>query len=298
MLANRERGNHLVTTQIEHEAVLRACRFVESLGFDVTYVAPDEFGFIAPQSIAAAMTARTVLVSVMHANNEVGTIQDVASIAEIAHAGGAYFHTDAVQTFGLMPVNADQFGADLISISAHKIYGPKGAGALYARDGIKIEPLIHGGGQERERRAGTENVSGIAGFATAVRLAVEERDTLSTRLTPLRDRLIDRLLKIPGALLNGHPTNRLTNNVNVSFPPLEAEPLLLALDLAGVSASSGSACTSGSIEPSHVLISMGLDEARVKSAIRFTLGRSTTESGVDRAAEIVSGIVARQRQRM
>lgn len=294
MLANRHRGNRLVTTQIEHEAVLRSCRFLEGLGFDIVYVAPDEYGSISPERIADAVDDRTILVSVMHANNEVGTVQRIAEISEIAHAAGAWMHTDAVQTFGLIAVDAGDLGADLISISGHKIYGPKGVGVLYVREDIPIEPLIHGGAQERERRAGTENVAAIAGFAAAVRLAVEERESLSTRLRPLRDRLIDRLLAIPDTALNGHRSERLANNANVSFPPLAAESLLLALDMAGVSASSGSACTSGSIEPSHVLQAMGLEECRTRSALRFTLGRSTTEGEVDRAAEIIAGIVESQ----
>jgi len=295
MLGNRARGNHLVTTRIEHEAVLRSCRFLETLGIDVTYVAPDEYGLVSAESVANAITDRTVLVSVMHANNEVGTIQPIADIAEAAHRSGAWFHTDAVQTFGLMDLAV--VDADLISLSAHKIYGPKGVGALYVREGVPMESLLHGGAQERERRAGTENVAGIAGFARAVEMMLAERATLYARLTPLRERLIDRLLAIDGTVLNGHPTERLPNNVNVSFPGTEAEALLLALDLAGVSASSGSACTSGSIEPSHVLEAMGLDDARTRSAIRFTLGRETTLDEVERAAVIVEGVVKAQRNR-
>jgi len=293
MLANRGRGNHMVTTQIEHEAVLRSCRFLETLGFDVTYVAPDEYGLVSAESVADAVTGRTVLVSVMHANNEVGTIQPIADIAEAVHRAGTWFHTDAVQTFGL--IGLATVDADLISLSAHKIYGPKGVGALYVREGIPMESLLHGGAQERERRAGTENVAGIAGFARAVELMLADRDALAARLTPLRDRLINRLLAIDGAVLNGHPTQRLPNNVNVSFLGTEAEALLLALDLAGVSASSGSACTSGSIEPSHVLQAMGLDDGRTRSAIRFTLGRETTIDEVDRAAAIVERVVESQR---
>ena len=296
MLANRGRDNRVVTATNEHEAVLHSCRFLESLGIEVVYVAPDEDGFVSPDRIADAVDERTVLVSVMHANNEVGTIQPVREIAEIAHAAGAWLHTDAVQTFGLLPVNAVDLGADLISVSSHKIYGPKGVGALYVREGIPIEPLLHGGAQERERRAGTENVAGIAGFAKAVDLSTAERAQICARLIPLRDRLIDRLLAIDGAVLNGHRALRLPGNVNISFPWLHAEELLLALDLAGVSASSGSACTSGSIEPSHVLLAMGLGDDRARSALRFTLGRETTVDEIDRAAAIVERIVEGQRR--
>jgi len=286
--AAHSRGSHLITTQIEHEAVLRSCAFLESLDFEVTYVAPDQTGLVAPIAIADAMTARTVLVSVMHANNEVGTIQPVAEIARIAKRHGALVHTDAVQSFGRLLVSAGELGADVISISAHKIYGPKGVGALYVREGVAIEPLLHGGSQERERRAGTENVAGIVGFAAATALAMAEREEEARRMSGLRDRLIALLLReTPGAVLNGHPTNRLPNNVSVSFPPLEAEAILLSLDMAGISASSGSACSSGSIEPSHVLTAMGLPAEVVRSAIRFTLGRSTTEEEIDRAGTVI-----------
>jgi cysteine desulfurase len=310
MLAGRHRGpapdsgsaaqsrGHLVTTQIEHEAVLRSSAFLESLDFRVTYVAPDVAGLVTPEDIAA-VAERTVLVSVMHANNEVGTIQPVAEIARIAKQHGAFLHTDAVQSFGRLPVTADDLGADLISISAHKIYGPKGVGALYVREGVPIEPLLHGGSQERERRAGTENVAGIVGFAAATALAMAEREDEARRMGLLRDGLIHRLLQaVPGAVLNGHRTKRLPNNVNVSFPPLEAEAILLSLDLAGISASSGSACSSGSIEPSHVLTAMGLPIDAVRSAIRFTLGRSTTGEQIDHAGTVIVETVRRLLRRM
>ena len=294
VLLARGPGSHLVTTQIEHEAVGETARFLEKLGFGVTIVPVDEFGGVSPQAVADALTDRTVLVSVMHANNEVGTVQPLREIAEIAHARGAYLHTDAVQTFGQLPVNVHALGADLVTVSAHKIYGPKGAGALYVRSGISIEPLLHGGGQERERRAGTENVPAIVGFGEAVRLMLPEREPEAARLTSLRGVSLDALRRrIPSIVLNGHPTERLPNNLNVSFPGLDAETLLLALDRAGVSASSGSACTSGSIEPSHVLSAMGLPDDRVRSAVRLTLGRGTTREQVDRAVDILAGIVTR-----
>ena len=294
MLANKTRGNHLITTTIEHEAVTETARFLETLGFRVTYLPVDEFGTVSPSSVADALTDETVLVSVMHANNEVGTIQPLREIADIVHARGALLHTDAVQTFGQLPLTVAALGVDLLTLSAHKIYGPKGAGALYVRSGIAIEPLLHGGGQERERRSGTENVAAIAGFGEAVRLLLPERNAEAARLTHLRDRFWSALSeRIPGVVLNGHPTNRLPNNLNFSLPGLDAETLLLSLDRVGVSASSGSACTSGSIEPSHVLSAMGLSDARLKSALRLTLGRGTTGEEIDRTVEILAGIAER-----
>ena len=294
MLANKSRGNHLITTQIEHEAVTETAHFLETLGFRVTYLPVDEFGTVSPQSVADALTDDTILVSVMHANNEVGTIQPLKEIADIVHTRGAFLHTDAVQTFGQLPVTVGALGADLITLSAHKIYGPKGVGALYVRSGITIEPLLHGGGQERERRSGTENVAAIAGFGEAVRCLLPEREAEAARLTPLRDRLWAGILAhLPNSVLNGHPTHRLPNNLNFSLPGLDAETLLLSLDRAGVSASSGSACTSGSIEPSHVLSAMGLSDARLKSALRLTLGRGTTAEEIDRTVEIVAEIAER-----
>ena len=294
MLA-RGRGSHLITTQIEHEAVIETARFLEKLGFSVTYLPVDEQGRVAPRSVADALTDRTALVSVMHANNEVGTVQPLREIADLVHAHEAYLHTDAVQTFSQLLVNVHDLGVDLLSVSAHKIYGPKGVGALYVRSGIPIEPLLHGGGQERERRAGTENVPAIAGFGEAVRLLLPEREAVAARLTLLRDTFLAALRqRIPSMVLNGHPAERLPNNINLSFPGLDAETLLLTLDRAGISASSGSACTSGSIEPSHVLTAMGLPDDRVNSAIRLTLGRDTTRAEVDRAVDILAGIVTRQ----
>ena len=294
VLLARGPGSHLVTTTIEHEAISETAHFLEKLGFGVTFVPVDEAGRVAPQAIADALTERTALVSVMHANNEVGTVQPLREIADIVHAHGAYLHTDAVQTFGQMPVTAKDSGADLITVSAHKIYGPKGAGALYVRSGVPIEPLLHGGGQERGRRGGTENVAAIAGFGEAVRLMLPEREAEAARLTCLRDMFLAALhRRCTGLVLNGHPTERLPNNLNVSFPGLDAETLLLVLDRAGVSASSGSACTSGSIEPSHVLMAMGLPDDRVRSAVRLTLGHGTTLNQVGQAVDILAGIVER-----
>ena len=294
MLANRERGNHLVTTQIEHEAVGKTAHFLESLGFEVTFLPVDEWGRVSPESVATALTDRTVLVSIMHANNEVGTIQPLREISEIVHGRGALLHTDAVQTFGQLPVSIDHLGVDLLTVSAHKIYGPKGAGALYAHAGLAIEPLLHGGGQERERRSGTENVPAIVGFGEAVRLLMLERAEEAQRLSALRDGfLADLRRSLPDLVLNGHPTERLPNNLNVSFPGIEAETLLLALDRAGIAASSGSACTSGSIEPSHVLQAMGLSPDRIRSAVRLTLGRGTGSEMLREATGRITEIVTR-----
>jgi len=292
LLAARERGrDHLVTSAIEHHAVLDAARFAEEMfGFSVTYVPVGAEGIVDPDEVRAAMTERTALVSVMHANNEVGTVQPVAEIAHVAHEGGALFHTDAVQTFGQMPLAVDALGADLLTLSAHKIYGPKGVGALYVRTGTRLTPWLHGGQQEREKRAGTENVAGIVGFGRAVELLPTWRGTEAARLARLRDTFIEAVrARIPDACLNGHPTCRLPNNVNLSFPGADGESLLLALDLHGVAASSGSACASGSIEPSHVLLALGLPLAR--SAVRFSLGRGTTEEDLLRAADVVADCV-------
>ncbi len=294
MLANREHGDHLVTTQIEHEAVGKTSHFLETLGFSITFLPVDTQGRVSPQSVADALTDRTVLVSVMHANNEVGTIQPLREIADLVHARGVYLHTDAVQTFGQLPVNVIALGVDLLTISSHKIYGPKGAGALYVRSGIAIEPLIHGGGQERQRRSGTENVPAIVGLGEAVRLLIPERNADAQRMAQLRDDfLADLRHRVPYLVLNGHLTACLPNNLNISFPGIDAETLLLALDRAAVSASSGSACTSGSIEPSHVLQAMGLPDSVVRSAIRLTLGRETTAAQLQRTADILTNLVNR-----
>ncbi len=291
MLAYRARGSHLITTQMEHEAVLNTARFLETLGFDVTYLAPGSDGVIAPERVKEALRPSTTLVSVMHANNEVGTIQDIRAIAEVVHAGGALLHTDAVQTFGQCVVTVQELGADLVTVSAHKVYGPKGAGALYVKEGVAIEPFLHGGGQERGRRGGTENVAAIAGFAEAVRCMRGEWEGEAARMTILRDGLIAMLReRIPGVVLNGHQTWRLPNNVNVSLRGGDAEILLPALDMAGVSASAGSACTAGSMEPSHVLRAMGMDALRTKSALRLTLGRGTTRAEIERVVEILANI--------
>ncbi|HZP84865.1 MAG TPA: IscS subfamily cysteine desulfurase [Chthonomonadaceae bacterium] len=289
--------DHLVTTAIEHHAVLHAAHFLQTQGYEVTIVPVDREGLVSPDAIAAALTDRTALVSVMQANNEIGTIQPIAEIAQIAHARGAKFHTDAVQTAGLLPVDVRVLDCDLLSLSAHKIYGPKGIGALFIQQGTKVAPLLHGGAQEREKRAGTENVAAIVGFGKAAELAQERREAEAARLTALRDRFLAVLRNaVPNLRLNGHPTLRLPNNVNVSVEGVQGATLLMNLDRLGVAASSGSACSSGSIEPSHVLKALGLPDSLASSGVRFTLGRGTTEAELQRAAELFAQVVHRLRK--
>ncbi len=291
LLAARERGrDHLVTTTIEHHAVLDCAAFAEKmLGFRVTCVPVDGLGRVDPDAVAEAITDRTALVSVMHANNEIGTIQPIAEIARRVREWGACFHTDAVQTYGQMPLNLKDLGVDLMTLSAHKIYGPKGAGALFVRKGVPFTPWLHGGQQEREKRAGTENAAGIVGFGRAAELLPIWRDEAAVRLAALRDDFVSAIrTRLPDARLNGHPTERLPNNANLSFPGVDGETLLLALDMRGVAASSGSACASGSIEPSHVLLALGLPLPLARAAVRFSLGRDTTVEDLAYAAEAVT----------
>jgi cysteine desulfurase len=292
-LANRARGDHLITTTIEHHAVLHACQDLErSHGFRVTYLPVDRHGLVDLDALAAALDERTVLVSVMLANNEVGTIQPLAEIAALVRPRGILLHTDAVQAAGLLDLNVDALGVDLLSLAAHKFYGPKGAGALYVRRGVRLHPLIHGGGQERDRRAGTENTAGIVGLAEALRLAVAERDEVGPRLTALRDRLLDGLLAAPGVVLTGHPIRRLPGLASICVAGVEAEPLLIELEMAGIACSSGSACAAGSSEPSHVLTAMGFPPELARGALRFSLGRHTTAEEIDYVAATVPAAIA------
>lgn len=294
--ALREKGRHIITSSIEHHAVYDAVRHLEKEGFRATYLPVDADGLVDPEELRAAITGETILVSIMHANNEVGTIEPIAELAAVARERGVLFHTDAVQTVGSIPVDVRALGVDLLSLSAHKFYGPKGVGALYVRRGVRMVPLIHGGGQERKRRAGTENTAGIVGLAAALRYAVADLPERAARLTALRDRLIDGVLAaIPHVRLNGHRTKRLPGNANFSVEFVEGESMLLNLDLAGIAASSGSACTSGSLEPSHVLLSMGLPHEVAHGSLRLTLGRENTAEDVDRVLEILPGIVERLR---
>jgi cysteine desulfurase len=294
--ANEHKGNHIITTSIEHHAVLEVCKFLGRRDFTITYLPVDKYGLVDPQDVRKAITDKTILISVMHANNETGTIEPVEEIGEIARKAGIYFHSDAVQTVGHIPVNVAELKVDLLSISAHKLHGPKGAGALYVRKGTKLVSLMHGGEQEKRHRAGTENVPAIVGLGKAVELAGQEMGKEAERLAQLRDKLIKGLgKKIDHIRLNGHPARRLPNNVNVSVDFVEGESMLLSLDLEGICASTGSACSSASLEPSHVLLALGLSPEQAHGSLRFTLGRENTEEDVERVLEVLPGIVAKLR---
>jgi cysteine desulfurase len=294
--ANRKKGDHIITSSIEHHAVLHTCESLEKQGYRVTYLPVDEFGRVDPAAVEEAITDQTILVSVMAANNEIGTIQPVRAVAEIAHDHGVPFHTDAVQAIGAFPVDVDEMGADLLALSAHKFGGPKGTGVLYIRRGTRIGTFMDGGAQERGKRAGTENVPGIVGLGRAIELAVAEMPQKAPRLAAMRDRLIRGILDaIPESRLNGHPTERLPNNVNVAFRYVEGESILLMLDALGVAASTGSACTSASLEPSHVLTSCGLPPEHAHGSLRLTLGYGNTDDDVDYVLEVLPGIIERLR---
>jgi cysteine desulfurase len=294
--ANEHKGNHIITTTIEHHAVLEVCKFLARRGFKITYLPVDKYGLVAPDDVRKALTNKTILISVMHANNEVGTIEPLEEIGEIARESGVYFHSDAVQTVGHIPVNVDKLKVDLLSISGHKLYGPKGVGVLYIRKGIKMVSLMHGGGHEKKRRAGTENVPAIVGLGEAVKLAGQEMSKEIERLTNLRNKLIKGLgEKIDRICLNGHPRTRLPNNVNISVDFVEGESLLLHLDLEGICVSTGSACSSASLEPSHVLLALGLPAEQAHGSLRFTLGRENAEADVERVLEVLPGIIAKLR---
>jgi cysteine desulfurase len=290
------KGNHIITSSVEHHAVLHTCKYMEKNGCSVTYLPVDEFGLVSPSDVEAAIRPDTVLVTIMTANNEVGTVQPIGEIGEVTRRRKVYFHTDAVQAAGHIPLDVADLNVDLLTISAHKFGGPRGVGALYVKAGTPIKPLLHGGAQERNRRAGTENVAGIVGTGEAFTLAVAELPEESERLTRLRDSLIRGLQeKIPHTKLNGHPTKRLPGNVNIAFSFIEGESLLMLLDMQGCSASTGSACSSGSLDPSHVLLSMGDPQDLANSALRFTLGRNTTEVEVNALIELLPPIVAKLR---
>ncbi len=294
--AMRTKGDRIVTSAFEHHAVLETCKYLEGIGFRVTYLKVDGSGMIDPKDVRRALTARTVLVSIMHANNEIGTIQPIAEIGRITTERGVCFHTDAVQSFGHIPTNVGELGVDLLSASAHKLYGPKGAGILYIRKGTRIDPIMHGGEQEKRRRASTHNVPGIVGFGKAVEIARREMDDEAKKLTALRDRLIRGIFeRIESVHLNGDPVQRLPNNVNLSFERTAAEALVLSLDMGGVACSSGSACTSMNIEPSHVLAAIGVRHDLAHGSLRFSLGRPTTEEDIAYVLEILPGIVKKLR---
>jgi cysteine desulfurase len=291
--AANARGAHIITTAIEHHAILHTCSWLERFGVETTYLGVDKQGLIDPTQVAAAIRPTTALISIMHANNEIGVIQALPEIAAVAHSHGIPLHTDAVQSVGHIPTLVDTLGVDMLSLSAHKFYGPKGVGALYVRRGMPWLPLQQGGGQERGRRAGTENVAGIVGLATAFSLAAESMGEEAARQSVLRDRLIAGVLAaVPGSRLNGHPTRRLPGNANFSFAGVDGEALLLSLDRHGVAASSGSACTAGSIDPSHVLLALGLDPGLAASGLRLTLGRHTTAEELEGIPSLLAALVA------
>jgi len=292
--ALKGRGTHIVTTAFEHHAVLESCQALENEGFSVTYLKPNTDGLISPADVEQAITSDTVLVSVMYANNEVGTVQPIAEIGRICRGQRVPFHTDAVQAASELPLNVRDLQVDLLTLSAHKLYGPKGAGALYVRTGTRLRPIIDGGGQEHERRAGTENVAGLVGFAAALELAHTHAET--ARIHALREMLIDGLLTIPDSRLHGSRGQRLANNVNVGFAGVPGETLLLALDLAGIAVSTGAACSAVAVEPSHVLQSMSYPRIRAQEALRLTLGRNTTEAEIRTVIDAVAAQVARLRR--
>lgn len=294
--AYQGKGNHIITSSIEHHAVYDTCKYLEKNGFRVTYLPVDSEGVVQPESVLKAITPETILVSIMHANNEVGTIQPIKEIGQILRERKIIFHTDAVQTVGTIPVNVDELQVDLLSMAAHKFYGPKGVGALFIRKGTKVNPLIFGGGQERNRRAGTENIAGIVGLAKALQIANRDLAKNQVKITGLRDYLIDKVLEdFDYVRLNGHRTLRVPGNVNFSFEFIEGESLLLNLDLKGIAASSGSACTSGSLEPSHVLLSMGICHEIAHGSLRISLGKSNTKEEVDYLLTELPGIVGKLR---
>ncbi len=297
-LAHRQKGDHLITSRIEHHAVLHTVEYLQrEFGARATYLGVDQQGLVSPQELEGAIDDRTILVSVMHANNEVGTIQPLAELAGICRERKVLLHTDAVQTFGKLDTDVGRLGVDLLSLSAHKIYGPKGVGALYIRRGTRLHPLVHGGGHERNRRAGTENVAGIVGLGTAAELAAREREAEEARLTELRERLWQGIRKsIPQVRRNGHPQRSLAGTLNVSFEYIEGEGILLYLDMKGIAASSGSACTSGSLEPSHVLAAMGVPTEIAQGSLRFSLGRGTDARQVDFTVEVLAQAVAKLRE--
>ncbi len=295
--ANMNKGNHIITTSIEHPAIINSCKFLSKHGFEVTFLGVDENGQVKLDELENAIKDNTILISVMFANNEIGTIQPIKKIAEIAKKHNVYFHTDAVQAVGSLKIDVKELDVDMLSMSGHKFYGPKGIGALYIKKGTKIDSLIHGGGQEQGKRAGTENVPAIVGMGKAIELAYENFDEKNDKIIELRERLINGVLNnIPHVRLNGHRTERLPGNTNFSFSFIEGESLLLMLNMKGVSGSSGSACSSGSLDPSHVLLAIGLDHGTAHGSLRLTLGAETTEDDIDYVLEILPGIVERLRE--
>ena len=299
----QETGNHIITSSVEHHAVLHTCQHLESQGYDATYIPVDSNGIVQPDAVFRAITDRTTLVSVMYANNEIGAINPIAEISQAIKQRASelsrtiVFHTDAVQAAGYLDLDVRKLGVDLLSLSGHKFHGPKGTGVLFVRRGTAFLPLILGGGQERERRSGTENIPGIVGLSVALQAADAQREENSRHCAALRDRIVEQVLeRVPGAKLNGHSTLRLPNNANFSFSGIEGEPILLGLDMAGIAASSGSACSSGSLEPSHVLLALGQSAEVARGSLRLTLGKDNTEEQVDYLLEVLPDLIDRLRK--
>ena len=293
--ALKNKGNHIITMRIEHDAVLNTCKALEKEGFEVTYLDVNDQGIVDPNAIKKAITDKTILISIMYANNEIGTIQPIKEIAAIAKTSGIKFHTDACQATGYLDINVEELGIDLMTLNGSKVYGPKGIGLLYVKTGTKVQPIIHGGGHERGLRSGTENVPGIVGFAKALEIAQTSKADETERVKKLRDKLIEGLLKIPHTQLNGHAQSRLPNNVNIAFKKIEGEAILIHLEDKGIAASSGSACSSKNLEPSHVLTSIGLPRPFAHGSIRMTLGRHTTEEDIDYVIKVFPDIVEKLR---
>jgi cysteine desulfurase len=293
--ANREKGKHIIVSAIEHHCVLESARWLETQGFEVTYLKVDKYGFVDLAELENAIKKDTILVSIMHANNEIGTIEPIEEIGKICRKKGVYFHTDAAQTYGKIPVDVEKMNVDLLTASSHKMYGPKGAAALYIGDNVKIEPLLHGGGHEFGLRSSTVNVPAIVGFAAAAEIAKKEMNSEARRLTKLRDKLIKGVLKIENSHLNGHPIKRLPNNANFWFAFIEGESLVTQLDMYGIAASTGSACSSESLEPSHVLLAIGLKHEEAHGSLRLSLGRWSKEEDVDYVLKVLPRAVERLR---
>lgn len=295
--ALRNKGNHIITSQIEHHAVLNTCKFLSKIGYEITYAPTDKYGIVDVEFIEKSIRKETILITIMHANNEIGTIEPVEEISKIAREKGIYFHTDSVQTVGKIPVSVKKLGVDMLSLSAHKFYGPKGVGAIYIKKGTKIEPYLHGGEQEKGKRPGTYNVPGIIGLGKAAEIAIEEMEEEMKKVKYLRDKLERGIIeKIPEVVINGHPENRLYNTLNLCVKYVEGESILLNLDFEKIYASSGSACTSGSLEPSHVLLAIGIPPEIAHGSLRFSLGKYNEEKDVDRVLEVLPRIVEKLRK--
>jgi len=295
--ANRKKGNHIIISSIEHSCIMESAKWLEKQGFEITRLNVDKYGLVDPEDVKKAIKKETILVSIIHANNEIGTIEPIEEIGKICKEKGVYFHTDAAQTFGKIPINVNKMNIDLMTVSAHKMYGPKGVAALFVREGVKIEPILHGGGHEMGLRSSTVNVAGIVGFAEACKICKKEMEKESKRLTKLRDKLIKGVLeKISGSHLNGHPQKRLPNNANFWFEGVEGESIVIQLDLLGIAASTGSACSSEKLEPSHVLLAIGLKPEQAHGSLRLSLGRWTKERDIDYVLKVLPKVIDKLRK--